>query len=392
MYRKYLPTKNLYGTILSMKIVLTGGGTGGHFYPIIAIAEEINRIVDKEHIVDAKLYYFSDSPYDKGMLYENGITYSWVPAGKWRLYPSLKTIVDMFKVPYGILVALLKLYKLYPDVVVGKGGYASFPTLFAAKLLRIPVVIHESDTTPGKVTKWAGKFAKRIAISYPDASIHFPKDKTAWTGQPIRATILKAATEGAHEYLKLEEGVPVIAIFGGSQGATIINSALLDALPALVKKFEVIHQTGMKNYQDISGTAGVILSDNDDKRHYKPFPFLNDLATKMTAGAADLIISRAGSSIFEIANWGVPSIIIPITNSNGNHQRKNAYAYARSGACEVLEESNLTPTVLETTITDLLNDKVKMAAMRKAALEFSKPGAAHAIAEQAIKIALTHES
>jgi UDP-N-acetylglucosamine--N-acetylmuramyl-(pentapeptide) pyrophosphoryl-undecaprenol N-acetylglucosamine transferase len=111
-----------------MKIVLTGGGTGGHFYPIIAIAEEINRIVDKEHIVDAKLYFFSDSPFDNTMLYENGIRYEWVPAGKWRLYPSFQTIVDMFRVPYGILVAIAKLYKMYPDVVVGKGGYASFPT------------------------------------------------------------------------------------------------------------------------------------------------------------------------------------------------------------------------------------------------------------------------
>ena len=110
-----------------MKIVLTGGGTGGHFYPIIAIAEEINRIVDKEHIVDAKLYYYSDSPFDKTMLYENGISYEWVPSGKWRLYPSIRTLIDMVKLPYGILVAMVKLYKLYPDVVVGKGGYALFP-------------------------------------------------------------------------------------------------------------------------------------------------------------------------------------------------------------------------------------------------------------------------
>lgn len=374
-----------------MKIVLTGGGTGGHFYPLIAIVEEINRIVDKEHIINSELYFFSDNPFDKTMLYENGIKYSWVPAGKWRLYPSLKTLIDVFKIPYGIFVAIFKLYSIYPDVVIGKGGYSSFPTLFAARLLRIPVVIHESDTVPGKVSKWAGKFAKKIAISYPDASSFFPKEKTAWTGQPVRATILKASTGGAKEYLKLEEGIPVLALIGGSQGAHIMNNALLDALPILIPKYEVIHQTGIKNYKEVIGTAEVILGDNDDKRHYKPFPFLNDLATKMTAGAADIIISRAGSFIFEIASWGVPSIIIPITNTNGDHQKKNAYAYARTGACEVLEEANLTPTVLATTINDLLSDPEKMESMKKASASFFKPGAGKAIAEQVVRIALKHE-
>ena len=375
-----------------MKIVLTGGGTGGHFYPIIAIAEEINRIVDKEHIVDSNLYYFSDSPFDKTMLYENGIRYEWVPAGKWRLYPSIKTIVDMFKLPYGILVAIFKLYRLYPDVVVGKGGYASFPTLFAAKLLRIPVIIHESDTVPGKVSKWAGKFAKKIAISYQDAIQYFPKDKTAWTGQPVRATILNAANEGAKEYLKLEEGIPVIALIGGSQGAMILNNVMLDALPDLVNKYEVIHQTGTKNYKETTETAEIVLGDNVNKRHYKPYPFLNDLASKMVAGAADIIISRAGSAIFEFASWGVPSIIIPITKTNGDHQKKNAYAYARGGACEKIEKTNLTSSVLETTINDLLSNPEKMASMQRAASAFFKPGAGQAIAEQVVKIALSHES
>jgi UDP-N-acetylglucosamine--N-acetylmuramyl-(pentapeptide) pyrophosphoryl-undecaprenol N-acetylglucosamine transferase len=326
------------------------------------------------------------------MLYENGIRYEWVPAGKWRLYPSIKTLVDMFKLPYGILVAIFKLYKLYPDVVVGKGGYASFPTLFAAKLLRIPVIIHESDTVPGKVSKWAGKFAKKIAISYQDAIQHFPKDKTAWTGQPVRATILKAAQEGAKEYLKLEEGIPVVALIGGSQGAMILNNVMLDALPDLVNKYEVIHQTGTKNYKETTETAEIVLGDNVNKRHYKPYPFLNDLASKMVAGAADIIISRAGSAIFEFASWGVPSIIIPITKTNGDHQKKNAYAYARGGACEVIEESNLTSSVLETTISDLLSNPEKMASMQRAASAFFKPGAGHAIAEQAVKIALSHEN
>jgi UDP-N-acetylglucosamine--N-acetylmuramyl-(pentapeptide) pyrophosphoryl-undecaprenol N-acetylglucosamine transferase len=191
--------------------------------------------------------------------------------------------------------------------------------------------------------------------------------------------------------LKLEEGIPVIALIGGSQGALVMNNALLDVLPQLVKKYEVIHQTGTKNFKEVSETAGIVLEGNDDKRHYKPFPFLNDLATKMTAGAADLIISRAGSFIFEIASWGVPSIIIPITTTNGDHQRVNAYAYARGGACEVLEEANLTPTVLATTINDLMTNVEKMSAMKKAASAFFKPGASHEIAQEVVRIALSHE-
>ena len=203
---------------------------------------------------------------------------------------------------------------------------------------------------------------------------------------------MNAANEGAKEYLKLEEGIPVIALIGGSQGAMILNNVMLDALPDLVNKYEVIHQTGTKNYKETTETAEIVLGDNVNKRHYKPYPFLNDLASKMVAGAADIIISRAGSAIFEFASWGVPSIIIPITKTNGDHQKKNAYAYARGGACEVIEESNLTSSVLETTINDLLSNPEKMASMQRAASAFFKPGAGQAIAEQVVKIALSHES
>ena len=143
-----------------MKIVFTGGGTGGHFYPIIAVAERVNQIIDDESIIGAKLYYLSDNPYDKEALFENSLTYQEINAGKMRTYFSLRNFLIYLKL-FGMISALFKVFLIYPDVVFGKGGYASFPTLLAAKILHIPVLIHESDSAPGRVNKWAGKFAKK---------------------------------------------------------------------------------------------------------------------------------------------------------------------------------------------------------------------------------------
>src|SRR3989338_3646574 len=171
-----------------MKIVFTGGGTGGDFFPIIALVPKIKQIKKNKKIVGAKLYYISNSPYDKEMLFENGLLYEEVSTGKMRTYFSFKNFSDIFKIVFGIINATFKLFSIYPDVVFGKGGYASFPTIFAARLLRIPVVIHESDSAPGRVNKWAGHFAKKIAISFQEASDFFPKNSVAWTGQPIRAS------------------------------------------------------------------------------------------------------------------------------------------------------------------------------------------------------------
>ncbi len=178
-----------------MKIVFTGGGTGGHFYPIIAVVQKVNQIINNENIIGAKLYYFSDSPYDKEMLVENELLFEEINAGKMRTYFSLKNFTDIFKIFFGIINALFKMFSIYPDVVFGKGGYASFPTIFAARILHIPVVIHESDSAPGRVNKWAGHFAKKIAISFLESANYFPKNKIAWTGQPIISEIEQKAEQ-----------------------------------------------------------------------------------------------------------------------------------------------------------------------------------------------------
>lgn len=375
-----------------MKILFTGGGTGGHFYPIIAVTQKVNEIIDREHIIGAKLYYMSDSPYDLELLKQNELLFESVGSGKMRMYFSFKNFSDSFKIFFGTLNAVWKLFSIYPDVVFGKGGYASFPAVCAARLLRIPVVIHESDAAPGRVNAWAGRFAARIAVSFPEAAERFPKDRTAWTGQPIRKEIEQpAAREAALEYWKLETDIPTIVILGGSQGAELINNTILDALPRLVENYQIIHQTGIRNWKTVAAEADVVLADNKNKSRYMPQAFLNVLELKMAAGAATLIVSRAGSTIFEIASWGVPSVLIPFTKSNANHSKKNAYSYARAGAGSVIEEMNMTANILCSEIERILSDKQIYERMRQGAQAFAKPGAAEKIARELVDIALKHE-
>ncbi len=375
-----------------MKIVFTGGGTGGHFYPIIAVSQKVNKIIDNEKIIGAKLYYFSDSPYDKEALFENGLAFEEVRAGKVRTYFSFKNFTDIFKMFFGVINAIFKIYSIYPDVVFGKGGYASFPAILAARILGIPVVIHESDSAPGRVNKWAGRFAKKVAVSFIEAAEYFPKDVVAWTGQPIRVEIEHPALrEDALDYFKLESELPVILILGGSQGAELINNTVLDALPRLIKNYQIIHQTGVRNFKMVTGRAEVVLTNNRDKSRYLPYSFLNPLAMKMAAGAATIIVSRAGSGLFEIASWGIPSILIPITKTNLDHQKKNSFNYARAGACSVIEEMNMTSNILSSEIERITEDKQMYDKMAASARAFNKPDAAAKIARALVDIALKHE-
>ncbi len=373
-----------------MKILLTGGGSGGHFYPIIAVAEAINKISEKEHLLASELYYFAPEPYDKKLLFENGIEFVKIPAGKMRRYLSLLNIVDFFKTIVGVLSAMWKVYKIFPDIVFAKGGYASFPVLFSAKILGIPVIIHESDSVPGRTNIWAGKFAKKIAVSYSNAAQYFPKDKVALTGNPIEKDALIPQKNGAFEFLKLEHGVPVILVLGGSMGAKNINNAVLDILPVVLEKYQIIHQTGKKNFKEVNNLASVVLKDSAFVDRYRTYPYLNSLAKKMSAGISDLIISRAGSTIFEIANWGIPSIIIPIADSNGDHQRGNAFIYAETGASIVIEEKNLSPNLILSEIDRIMTNKDRLTAMSTAAKAFSRTDAAEKIAREILKIILAH--
>lgn len=374
-----------------MKILFTGGGTGGHFYPIIAVAEALGDLVRERKLVEPDLIYAAPDPYDREMLYANNIRFVATSAGKLRRYFSIRNFFDFFKTAWGVFTSMLRIFFLYPDVVFGKGGYASFPTLLAAKLFRIPVVIHESDAEPGRVNRWAGKFAVKIAISYPEAASFFPKDKVAFTGNPVRKSALVPARDGALDFFKFSPELPVIFITGGSQGAQGLNDGIISALPQLIEKYQIIHQTGVQNLEECAGRAKVAMGDSIHADRYKPYGYLNDLEMRNAAGAAKLVISRGGSTIFEIASWGLPSIIVPLPGSAEDHQTKNAFSYARAGACSVIEQANLTPGLLLSEIGRIVGNEQVWHAMGNAARAFARADAAKTIAEALLDIALSHE-
>lgn len=374
-----------------MKIVLTGGGTGGHFYPLIAVAESLRRHVDQEKIPDLSLYYFAPEPYDAQLLLRHQISFRQISAGKMRIYFSLANITDMIATIKGIIQACVALFFIYPDVVFSKGGYVAVPVLFAARLLRIPVVIHESDSYPGRTNLWSGKFAQRIAISYPEAQSFFSADKVAVTGQPVRESLIHAQHHGAYEYLELEKDVPMILVVGGSQGAQKINDVILQSLELLLPQYQIIHAVGQLHEQDIRERSAIILEKNEYRSRYHIFASLDSLALSMAGGSASLVITRAGSMLFEIASWGVPSIIIPIEHSHHDHQRNNAFSYARQGAGSVIEEPNLTPHVLVAEIQRIINTSELHATMSTNAKNFFVPHASSLIAKEIITLALEHE-
>jgi len=254
------------------------------------------------------------------------------------------------------------------------------------------VFVHDSDAIPGRVSLWAGKFAERIAVSYAEAAEYFPKKNAVLTGIPIRREVMTPTKEGAFEFLKLESNIPTLLVIGGSQGAQKINEVILQALPELLNTYQIIHQTGKANIKGTEATASVILENHPHRSRYRTYDYLSPLATKMAAGAAQLVVSRAGSTaIAEIASWGLPSIVIPLPEKISRDQRKNAYAYARDGASIVVEEHNLSPNLVQSEIGRILNDSLAVETMKTAAKAFAHPNAAKDIARELIEIALKHE-
>ncbi len=377
-----------------MRIVLAGGGTGGHFYPLVAVAEAIQDIAQERTLIEPELIYVGPSPFDAVALQEHDIIYHPSPAGKLRRYTSALNVWDFFKSAFGIFRSTLHLYRLYPDAVFSSGGYAAFPTLVAARLLKIPVIIYDADAKPGRVSLWSGKFAHRIALAHVEAAAFFPekiRDRIARTGHPIRKEIESLAKEGGHEFLKLDPSVPTVMVMGGSQGAQKINETILDALPDLVTRYNVIHQTGAANLEEVSGVAKLVLKDSVDN-HYRPFGLLNTLAIRMAAGISSVVVARAGSgTIFEIASWGIPAILVPIPEDVSHDQTENAFSYARAGAAVVIEQRNLTPHILSAEIDRLVQDKAKLAQMSDAAKAYARPAAARKIATIIVETALEHE-
>lgn len=367
-----------------MKILFTGGGSGGHILPIIAIVREIRRLYPKE---DLKVSYLGPKdPFGSILLSQEGIKVKTILAGKIRRYFSLKAfflnIIDLFfKIPLGTLQAFFYIFYSAPDLIFSKGGFGSLPGVVAGWLLGTSIFLHESDVRPGLTNRFLAKFALEIFVSFPAKETeYFSPKKMISVGNPIRREILEGSKEKAKEVFKLSYKKPVVLILGGSQGAQRINDRILEILPELLKNFEVIHQVGLKNFDQVKAEAKVVISQELEP-FYHLYPFLKEKDYTEALTAADLVVSRAGSGIiFEIAAAKKPSILIPLPEAAQDHQVKNAYAFAERGAAIVIEEPNFTAHFFLEKLKYLFANREELEKMAQSAEEFSKPQAAKIVA------------
>lgn len=373
-----------------MRILFTGGGTGGHFFPILALIREIKRVAEDERILDLELFYMSPDDLGARLLDEEEVVRIKVRSGKWRpvsspqdAFLNLRDALNLF---IGVWQALWNVFLVVPDVVFSKGGWGALPGVIAAVIFRIPIIIHESDAIPGKVSMFAARFAARIGIAFTEAAQYFPAGKTALVGIPIRRRILGGKKDEAKEAFDIISAAPVVGLLGASQGAAPINDAALGVLRELTDKYEIIHQTGEKNLDEVREQASVILEFRHKER-YHPVGFLDETGMRDFYAACDLIVSRASaSSIFEIAAHGIPSILVPLSHAAQNHQWENAYAYAADGATVILEQANLTPHVLLAEIKKLTDDPERMKRMGEAAKRFARLDATEIAAREILKL------
>lgn len=370
-----------------MKILFTGGGTGGHVIPIIAIVREIRRIYTKKD-----LQFFFIGPKDEFsavLLSHEGIRVKHVPAGKIRRYTNWKSVLQnifdvMVKIPLGILKSLFYIFFLAPDVIFNKGGFGAIPIVIAGKMFFTPIFSHESDISPGMANRFLSRFSFEVFVSFPKTE-YFPLKKMTVIGNPIRRELLDGSKEEGREFFKINSRKPAVLILGGSQGSQRINDRVLEILPEMLKYFEVIHQCGDQNYKNVKAESKVMITPEMEP-FYHLFPFLKEPELRLAYAAADFIVNRAGAgSIFEIAAAGKASILIPLPEAAQNHQIKNAYAYAENGASTIIEESNFTAHFFLERMKYFFSHPEEMQKMRRAAKEFARPQAAKILAEYIVE-------
>ncbi len=353
-----------------MKILLTGGGTGGHIIPLLSVVDELKKLTKvcskapqlcgtmepaKEH-ANSELEFLlitPDSGFNKNIS-EAGIEIKIIKAGKLRRYFSWENLVDIFKIPVGIIQSLYYVWQFKPNIVFSKGGFASVPPVIAAWILRVPIVTHESDIVPGLANRIIARFASKILISFSAAEKYFDKNKVVLTGNPIRSDITKGSVENALKFFRLSSDLPTILIFGGSQGAQKINEMVLEILPNLVEKCQIIHQCGDKNYNEIKNKISKLNLKHSER--YRVYPFIKD-EMKDAYTLADIVIARAGAnSLFEIIVLKKPGIIIPLPTSANDHQMENAKFFAEKGMITLIKEENLTVDVLMKELSKILQE------------------------------------
>lgn len=323
------------------KIVLTGGGTAGHVTPNIALLPSLKKAgfsisyIGSYHGIERKL------------IEEQNVPYYGISSGKLRRYMDIKNLTDPFRVLKGYTEAVKILRVLKPDVLFSKGGFVSVPVVFAAKHFHIPVIIHESDMTPGLANKLSFPAASKICCNFPETMKLLPPEKAVLTGSPIRAELLTGSKEKGLSYTNLSNKKPIILVVGGSQGAVAINSIIRKLLPQLLSHYQIIHLCGKGN-----------LDKNIKQTGYVQYEYAKDELRDLFA-ASDLVISRAGAnSICEIAALRKPNILIPLSRAaSRGDQIINAHSYEKQGFSVVIEEENLSEDRLLKAIHDLYQNR-----------------------------------
>ena len=366
-----------------MRIAVAGGGTAGHVWPVIATASAL-----KDKDADLELLYLGGGTPEEGLAREAGLEFRRIKTGKmrrygrwWYLDPGqiLANLRDVSRVLIGVVQSALILGRWRPEVVFAKGGYAAFPVAIAASLLRIPIVIHESDRVMGLSNKILRRLASRVAVSVSGGS----DPKETLTGNPIRPEILKAKQQ---DFFKGEgSGLPTVLVVGSHQGARVINEALWGALPELLRESRVIHITGVRDGAETEELARELPSEVRG-RYFHPEFLTKEYGSALQA--ADLVVTRGGAgALAEAAACGKPMLIIPLPHAAGNHQMVNARHCEEQGAAVVLEQAELSSSRLSEIVMGLLHDRSRRALMAEKAMALGRPGAADKLAQLIMAVA-----
>lgn len=324
------------------RIVLTGGGTAGHVTPNLALMPGLKRL-------GYEIFYIgSYNGIERKLIEEQGIPYYGISSGKLRRYLDIKNFTDPFRVLKGCHEARGLMEQLKPDIVFSKGGFVSVPVVFAAKHFHIPVIIHESDMTPGLANKLSIPCADRVCCNFPETIAHLPEGKAVLSGSPIRAELMHGSKAEGLSFAGLSGRKPVICIIGGSQGSAAINHAVQSILPKLLSDFQIIHLCGKGNLeQSLTSVSG-----------YAQFEYIKEELKDIYA-ASDLIISRAGANaICEILALRKPNILIPLpAAASRGDQLLNADSFEKQGFSKVIREETLTDQSLMSAIKEVFANR-----------------------------------
>ena len=362
-----------------MKIIVSGGGTGGHIYPALTLIDAI-----KKKCADAEfLYVGTKKGLEADIVPKAGINFTALNLeGGFERRFTLENISRAANAIMSIKRASDIVKDFKPNAVVGTGGYVCGPILLAASLLKVPTLIQEQNAVAGVTNKILSKFVDKIAVGTRDAAKNFPPEKTTYTGNPIRAAVLAAKKSDGLKEFNFTQDKPIVLISGGSRGARSINNAMIDVLKSAAEKksAQFLHVTGKGEFDSVTkklSDAGLNLDALDN---IKVVPYLYDMPTAMAM--ADLAIFRAGATgLAELTARGVPAILIPYPFAAENHQEFNARALVTAGAARMILNKDLTAEILSATLDELLSSPDELQKMSRASLSLGKPNAADEIAD-----------